>query len=79
MIIKQNGYDVEYSDDGKMLVKCPPSFSGEFVVPDPVTEIGEDAFEGCTGLTGITFPEPMTEIGFIAFYGCTGLKAIEFH
>ena len=55
MIIKQNGYDVEYSDDGKMLVKCPPSFSGEFVVPDSMTEIGFIAFYGCTGLKAIEF------------------------
>jgi hypothetical protein len=46
------------------------------VVPDTVTEIGWDAFLGCTGLKTITIPDSVTRIGNSAFYGCTGLPGI---
>ena len=29
----------------------------EFVVPDGVTKIGDDAFRGCSALTSITIPD----------------------
>ena len=33
-----------------------------------VTEIGYDAFNGCTGLTQVTIPDSVTEIGRDTFY-----------
>lgn len=41
-------------------------------VPNSLTTIGEDAFNGCTGLTSLSLPN-VTTIGNIAFNGCTGL------
>ena len=41
-----------------------------------VTGIGNEAFEGCTGLTSITIPEGVTSIGYYAFFNCTGLTSI---
>ena len=46
------------------------------VIPDSVTEIGYDAFSGCTGLTSIVIPTSVTKIGREAFSGCTGLTSI---
>ena len=47
--------------------------TGNFVIPNTVTEIGDQAFEGCTGLTGNwTIPNSVTTIGNSAFKGCTG-------
>ena len=46
------------------------------VIPDSVTEIGEDAFRESTGLTSIVIPNSVTKIGNSAFEGCTGLKSI---
>ena len=43
---------------------------------DGVTEIGNSAFSGCTGLTSVTIGNGVTSIGSDAFYGCTGLTSV---
>lgn len=55
---------------------------GDVTIPSklggyPVTAIGEWAFVGCKGLTGIQFPDGVTEIGRGAFEGCAGLTSID--
>lgn len=60
-------------------------YSGSITIPSNVTYnnvsysviyIGDDAFQGCGGLTSITIPSSVISIGTSAFYGCTGLKSI---
>ena len=41
-----------------------------------ITEIGEEAFKGCNGLTRIKLPNTITKIGKYAFKGCSGLTSI---
>ena len=47
----------------------------QFTVPEGVTEIGEDAFLGCSNLTQVNIPEGVTVIGRGAFHNC-GLTQI---
>lgn len=41
-----------------------------------VTEIGENAFKNCTGLTSVTIPFTVTGIGQSAFEGCNNLTSV---
>ena len=41
-----------------------------------VTEIGSNAFYGCTSLQSVTIPDSVTEIGSQAFSGCSSLQSI---
>ena len=50
--------------------------SSSIVIPDNVTKIGDNAFEGCTNLTSITIPNSVTEIGSSVFKDCTSLTSI---
>ena len=43
-----------------------------------VTEIGERAFQNCSGLTEITIPNTVTKIGSHAFDSCSGLTSLTF-
>ena len=55
---------------------CLQYFDGWVSVPMGVTQIGEDAFKGCTALREVRLPEGLTEIKSGAFYGCRGLRKI---
>lgn len=61
----ENGVLVKYSGPG-----------GNITIPEGVTEIGEDAFEDCTGLTGAVLPDGLKRIGARAFKNCWNLKDI---
>lgn len=64
----ENGVLIEVSDSD---IK-----EGKFVIPEGVTKIGFQAFEGCTSLKSIVIPECVTIIGGGAFWGCTSLRSI---
>ncbi len=63
-------------------INIPSSVPFNFGAPDypyiqylTVKGVDNNAFEGCTGLTGVTF-ESGTSIGDRAFSGCTGLSSV---
>lgn len=47
-------------------------------LPDTLTDIGQNAFSGCTQLQEVTIPDSVEFLGFGAFLNCTGLKKIHF-
>ena len=48
----------------------------EYTIPDSVSSIGNNAFNGSTSLTSITIPDSVTSIGSSAFENCTSLTSI---
>ena len=57
----------------------PNKYSGKVVIPKTVTyegikysvtSIGDNAFQGCSGLTSVTIPNSVTSIGDNAFKDC---------
>ena len=71
-----DGYFV-YSDATKTtLLGCSSAATGELVIPNSVTSIGDFAFSGCSGLTSVTIPNSITSIGVGAFEDCTGLTSV---
>jgi len=55
------------------LLEGPGKIAGNYVVPGSVTEIGDNAFWECTGLTGITIPNNVIVIEGGAVGYCGGL------
>ncbi len=47
-----------------------------YIIGDEVINIGDYAFNGCSGLTSVTIPNSVTSIGDGAFADCTGLKKV---
>ncbi len=67
---------VLFNKDISKLICYPPGKNGAYTIPNSVTEIGKDAFYGCTGLTSITIPDSVAEIALRTFKNCTGLTII---
>ena len=63
------------NDDGK-LVKYTIGNETDITIPETVTYIGDNAFNGCGKLTSVTIPDSVTSIGWYAFQNCTELKEV---
>ncbi len=48
----------------------------DLVIPNNVTAIKNDAFNGCRSLKSVTIPNSVTSIGFYAFYNCSSLTSV---
>jgi BspA type Leucine rich repeat region (6 copies) len=51
---------VVYDKSLHNLIRCPEGKAGEFMIPDSVTVIGDDAFANCDALTSIAIPDSVT-------------------
>ena len=47
-----------------------------YIIPNSVTSIGDEAFGGCESLQSITIPNSVKSIGNMAFSGCESLQSI---
>ncbi len=68
---KSNGNCLIEKSTNALILGCKNS-----VIPNYVTNIGDDAFYGCTGITSVTIPDSVQSIGYWAFYGCTSLQTV---
>lgn len=55
--------------DGELRSFAPYGLTS-YMIPNDVTSIGDQAFEGSTNLTSVTIPDSVTSIGILSFYGC---------
>ena len=46
------------------------------VLSENLATIGRAVFEGCTGLTSMTFPASVTKIDHYAFWNCSNLSSV---
>ncbi len=67
---------VVFSKDESKIIIVPGGRNGAYTIPNNVTTIERNAFDGCSGLTSITIPNSVTTIGECAFDGCSGLTSI---
>lgn len=68
--MKTDEYGVQYSDDGKTLIKCPEDLQGEYVIPEGVIRVESNAFADCRDLISIKLPESLQSIGVRGFKDC---------
>ena len=69
-----------YSKDGTVLIQYAIGKTAtEFVIPDSVTTIGDDAFGRCEALTSVEIGDSVATIGAEAFYNCTALTEIVYN
>ena len=59
-----------------MFVHLPETYSGDYSIPENISQIIGGAFYNCSGLTSVTIPNSVTRIGLEAFYGCSGLTSV---
>lgn len=70
-------YGVEFSDDGKSLIKAPKDII-TYEIPNGVTVISAYAFKDCGRIARITIPSSVVDIKTGAFNGCSSLSSLNY-
>jgi hypothetical protein len=69
---------VLFDKNQSTLIQYPPGAGGAYTIPDGVTRVGEEAFDGCSNLTKLTIPGSVRVIGNQALGLCSGLTNVIF-
>ena len=69
---------VLYNNDVTKLLCCPSGKSGSVVIPDGVTELGNEAFY-YGKVTQITIPKSLVRVGDHAFFQCLSLTDVYYY
>lgn len=67
---------VVFNKDKSNLIFCLGTKAGEYIIPNTVKSIGDDAFDCCRNLTSIIIPNTVTSIGDYVFDACFALSSI---
>lgn len=67
---------VLYNKNQTILIRCPTSKIGRFIIPATVTEVDISAFSNCSEITSITIPSSVKKIRNSAFALCNGLSSM---
>ena len=59
--------DRQYFVHNNVLIEVDRALEGELIIPDKVTEIGDNALNECSSLTSVIIPDSVTSIGEFAF------------
>ena len=65
-----------FSEDGKILERCPRDYKGTVNVPKGAKIIGKSSLCKMKGLQGITLPDTLTRIQTSAFTNCENLQSV---
>ena len=58
------------------VIRAPYAISGSFSVPEGVTRIGSESFEGCSDLEEVIIPDGVKSVMYRAFQGCSSLSRV---
>lgn len=67
---------VLYTKDMSVLLKCSTNKAGSFDIPNTVTRIVSNSFDGCEGLTSVNIPNSVSSIEDYTFHNCEGLTSV---
>jgi PKD repeat protein len=67
---------VVFNQSETALVQYPCGRAGPYTIPDAVTNIVDQAFEGSGAITSVTFGSNVVSIGDYAFFGCPSLTNV---
>ena len=69
-------FGVEYSKDGRKLLKAPQNLDGTYSVKKGTKIICDMAFYDYSSLSSLVIPDSVIIIGFGAFEGCSSLRSL---